>query len=203
MTELRPDGLNALLEQSRAFGFLGPGPVQRHRSHAEAFLPLLPTVGTIVDLGSGGGVPGLVLALARPELQFVLIDAMERRTTFLAAAIGTLGLRNVEVLTGRAEDLGRGARRSSCAAVVSRSFGPPAVVAECAAPFLIPGGLIIVAEPDMPQPGRWPDEGLSLLGLEKAQVVSEPVHLQVLRAVSPCPETFPRRTGVPKKRPLW
>lgn len=203
MTRPTFDMLNALLEKSRAFGFLGPGPTETHRKHAEAYLPLLPMQGTVVDMGSGGGIPGLILALGRPDLSFVLLDAMIRRTVFLIEAVDSLSLANTQVVTARAEEFARADVRHSCSAVVARSFGTPAVLAECAAPLLCPDGVLIVAEPDQADSSRWPEEGLSLLGLEKGEAVSEPVHLQVLRSAVPCPEAYPRRVGVPSKRPLW
>jgi 16S rRNA (guanine527-N7)-methyltransferase len=101
--------------------------------------------------------------------------------------------------------------------VLARSFGRPAVVAECAAPLLRPGGWLVVSEPpgsspedrpDLPSdpPGegpRWPAEPLGQLGLTPDQLVHEEFDYQTLRQADPCPERFPRRDGVPAKRPLF
>lgn len=167
-----------------------------------------------LDLGSGGGVPGLPLALARPDLTWVLLDGSVRRTDFLRSAVDELGLAGrVEVRTVRAEVAGReeGWRRSFDL-VVARSFGAPAVTAECAAPFLRVGGTLLVAEP----PGaveahdgaastkeRWPVEGLAVLGLEPLRAVTVPSAYQLLRQTRPCPDRYPRRVGIPAKRPLF
>jgi 16S rRNA (guanine527-N7)-methyltransferase len=195
--------LVAVLERSRALGFLGPGPVDDHIDHAGGFVRAVARVtGRLVDLGSGGGVPGLVLALARPDLEVVLVDAMAKRCNFLAEAIATLGLAHARVVHGRAEVVGRGELRGSAAAVVARSFGPPAVTAECAAPLLRPGGLLVVSEP----PGaaeRWDAEGLALLGLRLDHRTSATPALQVLVQATACEERFPRRDGMPAKRPLF
>src|SRR3546814_11428625 len=76
-----PDGaLVSVLERSRRLGFLGPGPVEDHVRHAQGFLDALEGVtGRVVDLGSGGGVPGLVLVVGRPERSVELLDAMSDR----------------------------------------------------------------------------------------------------------------------------
>src|SRR3546814_20514420 len=88
-----PDGaLVSVLERSRRLGFLGPGPVEDHVRHAQGFLDALEGVtGRVVDLGSGGGVPGLVLVVERPELAVVLLDAMANGEAFLRGEVEALG----------------------------------------------------------------------------------------------------------------
>lgn len=189
----------AVLEEARALGFLGPGPLSFHVEHARAYLPALASVaGAVCDLGAGGGVPGLVLAVERPDLSFTLLDAMTKRTAFLERAVSALELTNVTVRTARAEEVPD--LRGAFAAVVARSFGPPAVVAECGAPLLQPGGVLVVSEPPDAD-DRW--SGASLLGLSSPIVLPGPPKLAVLRLVTACPARYPRRTGVPSKRPLW
>jgi 16S rRNA (guanine527-N7)-methyltransferase len=110
--------------------------------------------------------------------------------------------------------------------VVVRSFGPPAVVAECAAPFLRVGGWLIVSEPPTDddaavldtdsadqqvelrrataeESGRWPADKLAPLGLEPLESVRTEFGYQILRQVLLCPDRFPRRNGVPSKKPLF
>ena len=87
--------------------------------------------------------------------------------------------------------------------VVARSFGPPAVVAECAAPFLRVGGRLAVSEPPTGE-DRWPPAPLAELGLEATERRDVGgAHVQLLRQTAPCPDRYPRRTGVPTKRPLF
>jgi 16S rRNA (guanine527-N7)-methyltransferase len=106
------------------------------------------------------------------------------------------------VLRGRAEVVGRDlAHRGQHDTVVSRSFGPPAVTAECGAPLLATGGVLLVSEPPSPVQDRWPVEGLELLGLEDRTPPGAQV--RVLVQIEPCGERYPRRTGVPTKRPLF
>jgi 16S rRNA (guanine527-N7)-methyltransferase len=194
-----------VLERARRLGVLGPGPVLDHVDHAEGFVAALEdlTEGSLlIDLGSGGGVPGLVIAEARPDLRVVLLDSLERRVALLAEAIVAMGWQGrVVAELARAEDTGRSPEwRAQVDAVTARSFGPPATVAECAAPLLRLGGVLVVSEPPE-ETDRWPAEGLAPLGLvdEGAPVAG----MRRLRQTSLCPETFPRRVGMPAKRPLF
>lgn len=208
--ENRPlrDLLAGVLEQSRGLGFLGPGPVQDHLDHAAIFLEAIgPNDHEVLDLGSGGGLPGLALAVWSPSLEMTLVDASTRRCEFLSEAITELGVDDrVAVVCGRAEELGHDpAFRGRFPLVVARSFGAPAVTAECAAGFLSgPGARIVVSEPPSSDPARWPDEGLALLGLQRdGRYQSDVATLQALVSVLPLETRFPRRNGVPGKRPLF
>ncbi|MGV3758487.1 MAG: 16S rRNA (guanine(527)-N(7))-methyltransferase RsmG [Actinomycetota bacterium] len=194
--------LIAQLERSRHLGFLGPGPVEAHVRHSQVFLRALDGVhGTVIDLGSGGGVPGLVIAVARPDLHLVLVDAMAKRGRFLDETVTELGI-DAEVIVGRAEELGRSEWRGQADAVIARSFGPPAATAECAAPLLQVGGVLVVSEPpdDL---DRWPVEGLADLGLVVGPRIVDGATVQVLEQRELCPGGFPRRVGLPAKRPLF
>ena len=202
-----PDPLDEQLERARELGFLGPGPIGPQRAHAEAFLTAIgdEPVGECVDLGSGGGLPGLVLALRLPASAWTLLDAMHRRTSFLQEAVEALGLTDrVRVVTDRAEAAGRDpALRGQGDLVVARSFGPPAVTAECAGPLLRPGGRLVVSEPPEGMGERWPAEALAALGFDPAVAIAGPPSFVRLRLGRAIDERFPRRIGVPAKRPLW
>jgi 16S rRNA (guanine527-N7)-methyltransferase len=189
-----------VLEEARNLGFLGPGPVSFHVEHAAAYLPLLPAgPGAALDLGAGGGLPGLVLASARADLAWTFLDAMAKRTAFLERAAASLGLTNVAVRTARAEEVRD--LRGRFDVVVARSFGAPAVTAECAAPLLRLGGRLLVSEPPEVTGDRW--AGAEVVGLEVTDRQPGPPSLVVLTQVVACPARYPRRTGMPAKRPLW
>lgn len=167
---------------------------------------MLPTAGAIVDLGSGGGIPGLPLVTAGVGSRWALLDGSVTRCRFLSEAVARLSpAQAVEVICGRAEEVGRDeGQRGQWDAVIARSFGRPATTAECAAPLLAVGGVLVVAEPPSSSPGRWPPEGLALLGLEPETLFQEgQATYQVLRQTALCPPRFPRRVGVPAKRPLF
>lgn len=194
--------LVTVLEDARRSGALGPGPVADHIEHAAGFVHALEDIhGPVLDLGSGGGVPGLVIAEARPDLELTLVDAQARRVAFLIEAIATLELSDrVRALHGRAEELAHlDAHRGVYAAVTARSFGPPGVVAECGVGFLRPHGVLLVSEPPA-TPDRWPRDGLAVFGLTALGAVKG---VQRLQASEPCDDRVPRRPGIPAKRPRF
>lgn len=200
--------VRAWLERSREVGFLGPGPVDDHIVHARGFaVAVARAPRTVVDLGSGGGVPGLVLAELWDDTTFTLLDSSERRTAFLMEAVAGLGWGSrVRVLRARAEEAGRDVTlRGAADVVVSRSFGPPPATAECAAPLLRVDGLLVVSEPPEAAGDRWPVDGLARLGFVRGETRAVPgaATYQVLRQAALCPEAYPRRVGIPAKRPLW
>jgi 16S rRNA (guanine527-N7)-methyltransferase len=133
----------------------------------------------------------------------VLLDSTLRRTRLLEAAVEELALVDrVGVVFARAEDYGRTDARGSFDLVVARSFGPPAVTAECAAPLLRVGGRLVVSEPPDETKHRWAGAPVQQLGMEDEGVAGTPA-MQRLRQAAPCPERYPRRSGIPSKRPLW
>ena len=191
-------------------GFLGPQPAAHQAEHALGFWRAVESrpgsPRRILDLGSGGGLPGLVLLPLFPEARVTLLDGSVKRCEFLAEAIEELGeTSRAEVRCGRAEDLGHEeGLRGSFDLVVARSFGAPAVLAECAAPFLDSGGHLLVSEPpEGSLEERWPTSGLALLGMGPAELIEAGSRFAWIPQGEACSERYPRRTGVPAKRPLF
>lgn len=159
-----------------------------------------------VDLGSGGGALGLPLAVLVPGVEWVLIESSRTRADFLRRAVGRLGLTEVVVCAVPAEVAGRDdGLRAQADVVFARSFGPPATTAECGAPLLRVGGMLAVTEPpeepgDEREPARWPPAPLETLGLALGPRVGA---FQTLCQRERCSDRFPRRTGVPRRRPLF
>lgn len=218
MTPEHAAAVDTVLERSRSLRFLGPGSLRVQVDHALGFAVGLPSPPRrFLDLGSGGGVPGLVLALHWAGTDAVLLDASARRCAFLVEAAGELGCSDrVTVVRARAEDAGRrDDLRGRFDTVVARGFGPPAVTAECAAPFLELGGRLVVSEPPAAGdgdaggsardagPGRWSPDGVALVGLEHSAAWDEPFHYRSFVLTTLCPEAYPRRDGVPAQRPLF
>jgi hypothetical protein len=135
------------LQQSQDFGFFGPGPLETPYLHARGFLDAAsdfaadcgeePLSASWLDLGSGGGLPGLVGIDHMPQTKWVLLDAQAKRVRFLQSVIAAWNEdHRVECVLGRAEELYRARKTGVVDIVVARGFGPPSVTAECASPLL-------------------------------------------------------------------
>jgi 16S rRNA (guanine527-N7)-methyltransferase len=152
--------------------------------------------GPVVDVGSGGGSPGIPLAAARPDLRFDLLESQRRKCDFLSTAAREFP--NASVVRGRAEEHGRGAGRGAYGAAVARALAPPPVAAEWCLPLVREGGVaILYVAPSVDE------EALAeVAALLNAEPAPSRAGLVVLRKAGPTPERFPRRPGVARKRPL-
>lgn len=193
------------LSDAQQIGAVGPGSLEEQVLHALGYTAGDPDLVTAraVDLGSGGGLPALPLALAYPESTWVLVETWARRATMLRRFVRELGLLGrVTVLTERAEVAGRGPNRGQADLVTARAFGPPAVALECAAPLLRVGGRVVLSvRHDEPV---WPAAVLATLGLAVEggwQVEHFAYRSATLRET--CPPRFPRRSGQPERSPLF
>ena len=160
-----PTELYGALGESQRLGFLGDRPVDQVVEHARAFVGALAGVtGTVVDLGSGGGVPGLVVAADRADLRVVLLDRRAKRTDFLERVVRRLGWGDrVSVVNADADRAWRDL--APVEAVIARGFGPPEQTLATARRFVTDGGLIVISEP--PSGDRWPEEMLRDHGVER------------------------------------
>ncbi len=159
-----------VLADAQRLGTLGDRPIDEVIEHAQQFLAGLEGVtGTVVDIGTGAGVPGLVLAEARPDLTFVLVDRRQTRIDALSRGVTACGLVDrVTVIAGDTATISRDQRFAGrCAAVVSRGFGRPPETLDAARPFLSVGGRLVVSEPPEPDPERWPEAAREALGFGK------------------------------------
>lgn len=172
----------------------------------------LPKDGRLADVGSGGGFPGLPLAIVLPLLRATLIESHGRRSAFLERLVAALGMESrVDVVHARAEEAGRRPElREGHNIVVSRAVAPLRVLAELALPLLREGGILAAvkgsrARDEIAEAGP----ALAELGGGEPQVVPiavagagvRPV-LVVVQKVATTPQRYPRRVGVPKRRPL-
>lgn len=210
--------LLTVLERARTAGFLGPGPLSVHVANAQAFSAALdlppflgddrcelspkPTIERILDLGSGGGVPGLPIALDDPQRSLTLVDTSAKRCAFLEWAVVELDLASqVTVLCARAEEASHDpALRHRFDAVVARGFAQPAETVECGAGFLRIGGRMVISEP--PGGRTWNADPLGELGVA---FVAQPTHpgglVVVLEQRSLAPSAIPRPWRQQQKRP--
>lgn len=184
------------------------------RKHALDALSLIQTLADlpdgalVADVGSGGGVPAVPLAICLPALRFFCIEATGKKAAFLTAAASRLGLANVRVINDRAEVIGQEVHgetgRARFDAVIARALGPLAVAAELCVPLAKVGGRIVLvkgakAEQEL-EAGR---RALSVLGAEHVETLETPTgRLIVLEKARPTPRTYPRQPGEPKRKPL-
>lgn len=198
------------LEESRARGFLGPQPIEPQITHSLGFSrawdsarPAPPA--SFLDLGSGGGLPGLVL-LDEWRCGAVFLDSMQKRGRFLREVLEWDDAPpGGQVVIARAEEAARWPEfEGAFDLVTTRSFGPPAVTLECAARFLRIGGLLVVSEPpEGPEDTRWPQRGVALLGFRKLATYRFGSGYAVLEKTRETDREFPRASGTPRKRPLF
>ena len=170
--------LLTVLESLRDRGALGEPSLPRAVAHAEAFLaPIRPDAARLIDLGSGGGLPGLVLADRLPATQVVLTERRERRADLLRLAVSRLGWTGrVTVFAGDVVALGRSPEMaSSFDAVTARAFGEPLWTLRCASTFVSPTGVVVISEPPSSTVApRWPAEQVEQTGMMPASSDSFP-----------------------------
>jgi 16S rRNA (guanine527-N7)-methyltransferase len=162
----------------------------------------------VADLGSGAGLPGLVLATALPEAHVWLVESQQSKCSFIAGLVAALELENATVVCARAEDWPEGIESHDL--VVTRALAPQAVALEYAAPLLrIGGSLVEWRGRRSPEEEAQADRAAAELGLRRGEIARvEPFaaatdrHLHVFEKTSATPERFPRRPGVASKRPL-
>jgi 16S rRNA (guanine527-N7)-methyltransferase len=165
----------------------------------------------LLDVGAGAGIPGIPLKILFPSIRLTLLDSVARKTSFLAHLVARLGLEGVEVLTGRAEHLAHDGRyRERFDLVLSRGVAKLATLAELALPFCIMGGTFIAQkkgeiEGEIEAAARAIDilggrmKGVKWVGMEE---LGEERALVIIDKLNPTPQHYPRRAGVPQKRPL-
>jgi 16S rRNA (guanine527-N7)-methyltransferase len=182
--------------------------VDEHLADSLVALELEPvrSAAMVLDLGSGAGFPGLPLAIARPDAEFLLVEANARKCAFIQRAATVAGIGNVGVVHARAEEL----TDQRVALVTARAVAPLAVLAEYAAPLLATGGALVAwrgrRDPDGERDAAAAAELVGLEVREPARVQPFPAaehrHLHLMLKVRPTPDRFPRRPGVALKRPL-
>jgi 16S rRNA (guanine527-N7)-methyltransferase len=169
---------------------------EARRVHVEESLAALPVVqrfnGPIVDVGSGGGAPGIPLAHSLPDREVTLLEATRRKCDFLERWARELP--NAHVICGRAEEQ----PLNSWGVAVAKALAPPPVAAEWCLPLVEPGGAAVLYVGPTAQAER-----VALVAEQLAAELEEsPPGLLLLRKLGPTPPGFPRRPGVARKRPL-
>jgi len=165
----------------------------------------------ILDVGTGAGLPGIPLKIAIPGIKLTLVEATGKKTEFLNYILSVLSLKNVEVVTGRAEELAHNPDYRACFnTVVSRAVASLATLAELTLPFCPTGGTVIAPKKgDIRKEIKEALKAIETLGgsLREVRLVElgdliDDRYLVIIDKVSPTPDKYPRRPGIPEKRPL-
>ena len=207
MTPELQDRLLTALERPHRLGMIG-GELWDQLAHCASFSRVLGQVSDAapqehaVDLGTGGGLPGVALAASYPHLMWTLVEIRTSRATEVERVLARASIENAVVRTEPAQELGHDeAFRERAAIAVARSFGPSSMTAECAAGLVRVGGVLVVSEPPHEDDERWPADALTLLGWSSPVMYEDDGHrFAVLTKESELREHLPRRRTKPLQR---
>jgi 16S rRNA (guanine527-N7)-methyltransferase len=162
----------------------------------------------VVDVGSGGGLPGLPLKIARPHLRVTLVEADQTKAAFLVKACAALGLDGVEVLARRAEDVGKDPLyRETYDVAVARALAPMPVLAELCLPLVRIGGRLLAQKTES-EDLDIAAHAIEILGGKLNRVVAAPSASRrqgtvvIIDKIRTTPTAYPRRPGAPSRKPL-
>lgn len=168
---------------------------------------------SMVDVGTGGGFPGIPLKIARPHLRVSLLESTKKKTLFLHSVASELGLKDIEILNARAEGVGMDPRnRARYDVATTRAVSSLSVVAEYCVPLIRVGGLVVAMKGKLADSEL--EEGKRAAGLLGARMVdnvlvplltevrAEERRLVILEKVRETPTRYPRKVGIARKRPL-
>ncbi len=183
--------------------------VEKHFIDSLMILKYLPeNINSAIDIGTGAGFPGMVLAIANEDINFTLVDSIGKKTHFLEKLKEKLKIDNVEIITGRAEDIIKN-RREMYDIGLSRAVGEVNLISEYVIPFLKEGGIFLVQKVNYEEELKKASNCLKIL---KSDVVSinenklpyseERRVIITIRKKEKTEEKYPRRAGIPLKRPL-
>lgn len=201
-----------LLEMNENIRLVGPRDEETlwkaHICNCLNLLPLMPKDGTVVDIGTGGGLPGAVLAICRRDLDLVLIDSVAKKINALTEILLKLRLKNVHAMCIRSEDLAVNYREKFNCATVS-AVSEAGVIAEYMSPLVKVGGTLLamkgssVNEELAAVNGKWRKLGLSEPQLYEYEICEHPNYILTWKKASPCPMRYPRQAGKAVKSPWW
>lgn len=184
----------------------------RHLLDSLTVAPHLPEgPATVIDVGSGGGMPGLPLAIVRPDLQFTLLDSVGKKAAFLEQTVATLGLDNIAVVNARAELAAQTwDYRQRFHVAVSRAVAELPLLIELTIPFLrLLGRAILMKKGDVAEEVARARRSLRTMGGDIVEVAASPLpdllpehQLVIIEKTRPTQAQYPRRPGIPERRPL-
>ncbi|MCL6559573.1 MAG: 16S rRNA (guanine(527)-N(7))-methyltransferase RsmG [Firmicutes bacterium] len=166
---------------------------------------------SLADIGTGAGFPGIPLKICQPALCVTLVESMEKRVTFLREVIQMLGLKKIEAVHARAEDLGRKKEyRERYDRVVARAVADLRVLAEYCLPAVKKGGIFLAMKgPKVESEITAAEKAIEILGGKienlinlRLPFIGDERNLVVIKKVRQTPEKYPRRAGMPQKKPI-
>jgi len=204
--------IDHLLETNRMFNLTAvKDPTHAWTRHILDSLSLMPCLAQegvehVVDIGSGGGLPGIPLAITMPDVTFTLVESTKKKALFLSAVAEQLSLDNVTIIADRAENLAtpEGGFRDIADAVIARAVGPLNVLLELTIPFSKVGGFVLTIKGE--KAPQEIDEARKALHMLHAEVESSSRSstgtILLIRKLAPTPRAYPRLAGEPKRAPL-
>ena len=165
----------------------------------------------IIDVGTGAGLPGLPLKIMMPDIKLTLLEATSKKTAFLTYLVQKLGIDTVEIVTGRAEEVAHQDKyREKFDFVFSRATAPLSTLVELTLPFCVIGGRFIGQKKgDISEEINQSDKAIAILGGNlraimdiKLEEFTDERKLVIVDKIAATPPEYPRRTGIPNKRPL-
>src|SRR5258706_2774564 len=185
------------------------GPAQDLVNASRALLDHLGDAKNLVDVGSGGGLPGLPLKIVRPELRVTLVESDTDKAAFLVRACASLGLQHVDVVAKRAEEVGQDPRyRELFDVAVARALAPMPVLAELCLPLVKVGGRLL-AQKTANEHIEIAVHAIEVLGGALNRVAAAPSTARgagtgvIVDKIRPTPPAYPRRPGAPSRQPLY
>ena len=180
---------------------------EKHILDALSLMPLLAELADgamVIDVGSGGGVPGIPVAIVQPRLKVVLMEATRKKAAFLESCAGRLGLGNVQVVAERAEAAGHGPLRESAELVMARAVGRLATLVELTLPLARIGGRAALIKGAAAQEEIVEAQAaIRTLGGGAPETLPTPTgRIVVIEKLRPTGRTYPRRSGEPKRAPI-
>lgn len=184
--------------------------ILKHFVDSLSIVPYIKEAGSLIDVGTGAGFPGIPLKIVLPSLDTVLLDSLEKRVGFLGTAISELGLEGIKAVHMRAEDAGKSAEfRERFDAAAARAVASMPVLLEYCLPFVRTGGVFIAMKGSSTEEISMSEKALKILGgkIEEVKEFTLPDtdikrSIVIVRKLRQTPTKYPRKAGKPSKEPL-
>lgn len=184
--------------------------ILKHFIDSLTIVPWIPQQATIIDIGTGAGLPGIPVQIYREDCQVTLLDSLQKRVSFLQKVKETLALSSMTAVHGRAEDMANEARyREQFDVATARAVAHLAVLAEYCLPFVKVGGYFICMKGNKKEEVEEAEKAITTMGGKIKEIVNFTLpetdmerSLIIIQKIKATPKSYPRKAGVPNKKPL-